>query len=235
MSGCRQQNRRGRGYLHKEDIPKEYCEQEKAVLEPHNFRIQDNDLAGGPKAKYKANIGSLSICYRLRERRTSGKCSNNRKSYLVMLAGRGGILYRHLRKIDSSWANEYLEIKNNYHQKNTVARVLTLNKPTSPTVIRSGVWSTEISWTETGNILNRPVVSVTLWTNPGEYEQSQYAYVVWWTWPGFWQDRKTAYQKKQDGCGRDWGNQLSGQLFWSCDRQLFECRIRSVTTEIWPL
>ena len=45
----------------KEDIP-ESQEQEKAVLEPHNFRIQDNDLgAGGPKAKYKANMeASLS-------------------------------------------------------------------------------------------------------------------------------------------------------------------------------
>ncbi len=45
----------------KEDIP-ESQEQEKAVLEPHNFRIQDNDLgAGGPKAKYKANMEAIHL------------------------------------------------------------------------------------------------------------------------------------------------------------------------------
>ena len=44
-----------------EDIP-ESQEQEKAVLEPHNFRIQDNDLgAGGPKAKYKANMEAIHL------------------------------------------------------------------------------------------------------------------------------------------------------------------------------
>lgn len=37
-------------------------EQEKAVIEPHNFRIQDNDLgAGGPKAKYKANMEAIHL------------------------------------------------------------------------------------------------------------------------------------------------------------------------------
>ena len=45
----------------KEDIP-ESQEQEKAVIEPHNFRIQDNDLgAGGPKAKYKANMEAIHL------------------------------------------------------------------------------------------------------------------------------------------------------------------------------
>lgn len=39
------------------DVIPESQEQEKAVLEPHNFRIQDNDLgAGGPKAKYKQKV-----------------------------------------------------------------------------------------------------------------------------------------------------------------------------------
>ena len=37
-------------------------EQEKAVIEPYNFRIQDNDLgAGGPKAKYKANMEAIHL------------------------------------------------------------------------------------------------------------------------------------------------------------------------------
>ncbi len=43
-------------------------EVEEIVTEPHNFRIQDNDLgAGGPKAKYKANMEAIHLLQTLEQ------------------------------------------------------------------------------------------------------------------------------------------------------------------------
>ena len=92
-----------------EDIP-ESQEQEKTVLEPHNFRIQDNDLgAGGPKAKYKANMEAIHLLQTLeKEERLA---TPEEQEILSRYVGWGGIPQA-FEENNSSWANEYLELKN---------------------------------------------------------------------------------------------------------------------------
>ncbi|MBN2954947.1 DEAD/DEAH box helicase family protein, partial [Blautia massiliensis (ex Durand et al. 2017)] len=120
----------------KEDIP-ESQEQEKAVLEPHNFRIQDNDLgAGGPKAKYKANMEAIHLLQTLeKEERLA---IPEEQEILSRYVGWGGIPQA-FEESNSSWANEYLELKNTLSpEEYSAARASTLNAfYTSPIVIRS--------------------------------------------------------------------------------------------------
>ena len=72
-------------------------EVEKIVTEPHNFRIQDNDLgAGGPKASIR-QIWKPSIYCRLWSRKNVWQHPKNRKFYPVMLAGVAS--RRHLKRI----------------------------------------------------------------------------------------------------------------------------------------
>ncbi len=120
----------------KEDIP-ESQEQEKAVLEPHNFRIQDNDLgAGGPKAKYKANMEAIHLLQTLeKEERLA---TPEEQEILSRYVGWGGIPQA-FEENNSSWADEYLELKNTLSpEEYSAARESTLNAfYTSPIVIRS--------------------------------------------------------------------------------------------------
>lgn len=109
----------------KEDIP-ESQEQEKAVLEPHNFRIQDNDLgAGGPKAKYKANMEAIHLLQTLeKEERLA---TPEEQEILSRYVGWGGIPQA-FEESNSSWANEYLELKNTLSpEEYSAARASTLN------------------------------------------------------------------------------------------------------------
>ena len=112
-------------------------EQEKAVLEPHNFRIQDNDLgAGGPKVKYKANMEAIHLLQTLeKEERLAAP---EEQEILSRYVGWGGIPQA-FEENNSSWANEYLELKNTLSpEEYSAARASTLNAfYTSPTVIRS--------------------------------------------------------------------------------------------------
>ena len=136
----------------KEDIP-ESQEQEKAVLEPHNFRIQDNDLgAGGPKAKYKANMEAIHLLQTLeKEERLA---IPEEQEILSRYVGWGGIPQAFEEK-NSSWTNEYLELKNTLSpEEYSAARASTLNAfYTSPTVIRSMYEALENMGLKQGNIL----------------------------------------------------------------------------------
>lgn len=135
-----------------ESIP-ESQEQEKAVIEPHNFRIQDNDLgAGGPKAKYKANMEAIHLLQTLeKEERLA---TPEEQEILSRYVGWGGIPQA-FEESNSSWANEYLELKNTLSSEEySAARASTLNAfYTSPTVIRSMYEVLENMGLKQGNIL----------------------------------------------------------------------------------
>ena len=135
-----------------EDIT-ESQEQEKAVLEPHNFRIQDNDLgAGGPKAKYKANMEAIHLLQTLeKEERLA---TPEEQEILSRYVGWGGIPQA-FEENNSSWADEYLELKNTLSpEEYSAARASTLNAfYTSPIVIRSMYEVLENMGLKQGNIL----------------------------------------------------------------------------------
>ena len=135
-----------------ESIP-ESQEQEKAVIEPHNFRIQDNDLgAGGPKAKYKTNMEAIHLLQTLeKEERLA---TPEEQEILSRYVGWGGIPQA-FEENNSSWANEYLELKNTLSpEEYSAARASTLNAfYTSPTVIRSMYEVLENMGVKQGNIL----------------------------------------------------------------------------------
>ena len=128
-------------------------EQEKAVIEPHNFRIQDNDLgAGGPKVKYKANMEAIHLLQTLeKEERLA---TPEEQEILSRYVGWGGIPQA-FEENNSSWANEYLELKNILSpEEYSAARASTLNAfYTSPTVIRSMYEVLENMGLKQGNIL----------------------------------------------------------------------------------
>ena len=128
-------------------------ETEKIVTEPHNFRIQDNDLgAGGPKAKYKANMEAIHLLQTLeKEERLA---TPEEQEILSRYVGWGGIPQA-FEENNSSWANEYLELKNTLSpEEYSAARASTLNAfYTSPTVIRSMYEVLENMGVKQGNIL----------------------------------------------------------------------------------
>ena len=128
-------------------------EAEKIVTEPHNFRIQDSDLgAGGPKAKYKANMEAIHLLQTLeKEERLA---TPEEQEILSRYVGWGGIP-QVFEENNSSWANEYLELKNTLSpEEYSAARASTLNAfYTSPTVIRSMYEALENMGLKQGNIL----------------------------------------------------------------------------------
>ena len=128
-------------------------EVEKIVTEPHNFRIQDNDLgAGGPKAKYKANMEAIHLLQTLeKEERLA---TPEEQEILSRYVGWGGIPQA-FEENNSNWTNEYLELKNTLSpEEYSAARASTLNAfYTSPTVIRSMYEALENMGLKQGNIL----------------------------------------------------------------------------------
>ena len=128
-------------------------EVEEIVTEPHNFRIQDNDLgAGGPKAKYKANMEAIHLLQTLeKEERLAAP---EEQEILSRYVGWGGIPQA-FEESNSSWADEYLELKNTLSpEEYRAARASTLNAfYTSPTVIRSMYEALENMGLKQGNIL----------------------------------------------------------------------------------
>ena len=128
-------------------------EVEKIVTKPHNFHIQDNDLgAGGPKAKYKANMEAIHLLQTLeKEERLA---TPEEQEILSRYVGWGGIPQA-FEESNSSWANEYLELKNTLSpEEYSAARASTLNAfYTSPTVIRSMYEALENMGLKQGNIL----------------------------------------------------------------------------------
>ena len=128
-------------------------ETEKIVTEPHNFRIQDNDLgAGGPKAKYKANMEAIHLLQTLeKEERLA---TPEEQEILSRYVGWGGIPQA-FEESNSSWANEYLELKNTLSpEEYSAARASTLNAfYTSPTVIKAMYEALDNMGLKQGNIL----------------------------------------------------------------------------------
>ena len=128
-------------------------EVEKIVTEPHNFRIQDNDLgAGGPKAKYKANMEAIHLLQTLEKEERLATLEE--QEILSRYVGWGGIPQA-FEENNSSWANEYLELKNTLSpEEYSAARASTLNAfYTSPTVIQSMYEALENMGLKQGNIL----------------------------------------------------------------------------------
>ena len=128
-------------------------EAEKIVTEPHNFRIQDNDLgAGGPKAKYKANMEAIHLLQTLEQEERLA--TPEEQEILSRYVGWGGIPQA-FEENNSSWTNEYLELKNTLSpEEYSAARASTLNAfYTSPTVIRSMYEALENIGLKQGNIL----------------------------------------------------------------------------------
>mgnify|MGYP002559670459 CR=1 FL=1 len=128
-------------------------EVEEIVTEPHNFRIQDNDLgAGGPKAKYKANMEAIHLLQTLEQEERLA--TPEEQEILSRYVGWGGIPQA-FEENNSSWANEYLELKNTLSpEEYSAARASTLNAfYTSPTVIRSMYEALENIGLKQGNIL----------------------------------------------------------------------------------
>ena len=128
-------------------------EAEKIVTEPHNFRIQDNDLgSGGPKAKYKANMEAIHLLQTLeKEERLA---TPEEQEILSRYVGWGGIPQA-FEENNSNWTNEYLELKNTLSpEEYSAARASTLNAfYTSPIVIRSMYEALENMGLKQGNIL----------------------------------------------------------------------------------
>ena len=128
-------------------------EVEKIVTEPHNFRIQDNDLgAGGPKAKYKANMEAIHLLQTLEQEERLA--TPEEQEILSRYVGWGGIPQA-FEENNSNWTNEYLELKNTLSpEEYSAARASTLNAfYTSPTVIRSMYEALENMGLKQGNIL----------------------------------------------------------------------------------
>ena len=128
-------------------------EAEKIVTEPHNFRIQDNDLgAGGPKAKYKANMEAIHLLQTLEQEERLA--TPEEQEILSRYVGWGGIPQA-FEENNSNWTNEYLELKNTLSpEEYSAARASTLNAfYTSPTVIRSMYEALENMGLKQGNIL----------------------------------------------------------------------------------
>ena len=128
-------------------------EVEEIVTEPHNFRIQDNDLgAGGPKAKYKANMEAIHLLQTLEQEERLA--APEEQEILSRYVGWGGIPQA-FEESNSSWADEYLELKNTLSpEEYRAARASTLNAfYTSPTVIRSMYEALENMGLKQGNIL----------------------------------------------------------------------------------
>ena len=136
-----------------EFLPYVKQEQEKIVTEPHNFRIQDHDLgAGGPKAKYQANMEAIHLLQTLElEERLA---TPQEQEILSRYVGWGGIPQA-FEENNSSWAEEYLELKNSLSpEEYSAARASTLNAfYTSPTVIQSMYEALENMGLKQGNIL----------------------------------------------------------------------------------
>ena len=128
-------------------------EVEEIVAEPHNFRIQDNDLgAGGSKAKYKANMEAIHLLQILEQEERLA--TPEEQEILSRYVGWGGIPQA-FEENNSNWTNEYLELKNTLSpEEYSAARASTLNAfYTSPTVIRSMYEALENMGLKQGNIL----------------------------------------------------------------------------------
>ncbi|MDD2981691.1 MAG: DNA methylase, partial [Hespellia sp.] len=121
--------------------------------ERRNFHITDIDLgAGGPKAKYRANVEAIRV---LQELEAGGRLANpEEQEILSRYVGWGGIPNAFDDK-NADWANEYRELRSLLtSDEYEAARASTLNAfYTSPTVINSMYEALANMGLEKGNLL----------------------------------------------------------------------------------
>ena len=121
--------------------------------EPMNFRITDDDLgAGGPKAKYKANVEAIRVLQTLDAEQRQATAEE--QEILSRYVGWGGIPQAFDEK-NADWAKEYAELKSLLPaDEYSEARASTLNAfYTSPTVIKAMYEALSNMGLSKGNVL----------------------------------------------------------------------------------
>ena len=121
--------------------------------EPMNFRITDDDLgAGGPKAKYKANVEAIRLLQTLDAEQRQATAEE--QEVLSRYVGWGGIPQAFDEK-NADWSKEYAELKSLLPaDEYSEARASTLNAfYTSPTVIKAMYEALSNMGLSKGNVL----------------------------------------------------------------------------------
>ena len=121
--------------------------------EPHNFRITDDDLgAGGPKAKFKANMEAIRLLKELEQEQRLA--TPEEQEVLSRYVGWGGIPQA-FEERNSAWAAEYTQLKGVLTpEEYSAARASTLNAfYTSPTVVKAMYEALGNMGLKQGNIL----------------------------------------------------------------------------------
>ena len=121
--------------------------------EPHNFHITDDDLgAGGPKAKFKANMEAIRLLKELEQEQRLATLEE--QEVLSRYVGWGGIPQA-FEERNSAWAEEYTQLKGVLTpEEYSAARASTLNAfYTSPTVIKAMYEALGNMGLKQGNIL----------------------------------------------------------------------------------
>ena len=121
--------------------------------EPHNFHITDDNLgAGGPKAKFKANMEAIRLLKELEQEQRLA--TSEEQEVLSRYVGWGGIPQA-FEERNSAWAEEYTQLKGVLTpEEYSAARASTLNAfYTSPTVIKAMYEALGNMGLKQGNIL----------------------------------------------------------------------------------
>ena len=121
--------------------------------EPHNFHITDDDLgAGGPKAKFKANMEAIRLLKELEQ--DQRLATPEEQEVLSRYVGWGGIPQA-FEERNSAWAEEYTQLKGILTpEEYSAARASTLNAfYTSPTVVKAMYEALGNMGMKQGNIL----------------------------------------------------------------------------------
>ena len=121
--------------------------------EPHNFHITDDNLgAGGPKAKFKANMEAIRLLKELEQ--DQRLATPEEQEVLSRYVGWGGIPQA-FEERNSAWTEEYTQLKGILTpEEYSAARASTLNAfYTSPTVIKAMYEALGNMGLKQGNIL----------------------------------------------------------------------------------
>ncbi len=121
--------------------------------EPHNFHITDDNLgAGGPKAKFKANMEAIRLLKELEQ--DQRLATSEEQEVLSRYVGWGGIPQA-FEERNSAWAEEYTQLKGVLTpEEYSATRASTLNAfYTSPTVIKAMYEALGNMGLKQGNIL----------------------------------------------------------------------------------
>ena len=121
--------------------------------EPHNFHITDDNLgAGGPKAKFKANMEAIRLLKELEQ--DQRLATSEEQEVLSRYVGWGGIPQA-FEERNSAWAEEYTQLKGVLTpEEYSAARASTLNAfYTSPTVVKAMYEALGNMGLKQGNIL----------------------------------------------------------------------------------